>query len=77
MMTNLVLIATILLTTPWLPPQYEVRGDTGDLDYTLHILSNGFLQQANESFPTWEECRHEGNRLASLGKIRNYYCRHE
>jgi hypothetical protein len=43
-------------------------------EYKLHILTNGLLHQANESFTTREACKWAGYFLASRGKIRSYTC---
>ncbi len=43
---------------------------------TLYIVTNGYLEQKDSTYTTLEECRLEGIRLESLGKIRDYHCAH-
>ena len=49
--------------------------DAPDATYTLHITTNGNLEQNSDIFTTKEECEREGAYLEYLGKIRDFTCR--
>lgn len=42
--------------------------------YTLHIVTNGNLKQADDTFKTVEECEKEGAYREYKGKIRSFTC---